>query len=260
MKDTTFDRKNRVLFCWRVENVADRPEIMSAPSLEMTVVRNADVSFLRANQALRVLELTEVHSLNGIEALTQIRELVLYHMPKVHSLEAVGALRQLQFLTISTPASWDASRRCIEVDTLRPLANLKQLRSLSLMGVLPKHEGLRPLWELKGLRFLSIANVFVFRLRDYAELAAHLPRTAGLGLSPCYQMSVALPCRRCGREVVGLVGTEPHKRRLACLVCDRGRVEEHIAAWNAISGQGVAYPKEPGEVKLERAMHYGGEE
>jgi hypothetical protein len=247
---------DRLLFSCRMEVVADRPDIMSARALEMTAVRDTDIAFLRGNPNLRVLYLVEAQTLQGIAALPQIRELVLLHIPKVRSLEPLAALRDLEVLTISTPPSWDASRRCIEVDSLDPLKKLAGLIALSLTGVRPLHGGLRPLRELKGLRRLEVSHVYDFGLEDYAELAAHLPSTAGACLQPCFSMGFAMPCRKCGRQTVFLTGPRPRTRRYLCVVCDRSRLEEHIARWNTASGGVFPYPATADEVALLPPVHY----
>jgi len=247
---------SRIYFHCPRETVAARPEIMEARSLDVTGVRNTDLSFLRANQSLRILHLSEAHSLRGIETLSQIRELVLIHIPKVRTLQPLGALRSLQFLTISTVPSWDASRKCIEVESFAPLRHLKDLVSLTLTGVLPLHGGLRPLHELTGLRALQISHVFAFALEDYAMLAAHLTKTAGPCLQPCYAIGFELPCRRCGKQMVFLTGPLPRARQQLCVDCDRARLRQHIDAWNAVSGRDFPYPESAEDVGLPPALHY----
>jgi hypothetical protein len=249
---------DRLLFSCRLETVSERPDIMSARALEMTAVRDTDITFLGSNPNLRVLYLREAQTLQGIAALQQIRELVLLHIPKVHSLEPLAALRDLEILTISTPPSWDASRKCMEIETLEPLQHLTGLRALSLTGVRPMQSGLQPLQAMKGLRQLVISHVYDFGLEEYAELAAHLPSTAGACLQPCFSMGFALPCRKCGRQTVFLTGPKPHTRRYLCVSCDRPRLEEHIARWNTLSGSAFPYPAAAEDVALFPPVHYTG--
>lgn len=249
---------DRVLFSFRVSSIASRPDIMTAPSLSLAAVRDSDLSFLRANQSLRILQVSEAHSLRGVDLLSQVRELVLIHIPQVHSLEPLAALRDLQFLTISTPPGWDASRRCLEVDSLEPLSGLNALVSLSLCGVRPIHGRLQPLHKLTGLLALSISHVYSFDLRDYAALAAHLPNTAGDCLRPCFSFGFELPCRKCGNQMIGLTGSKPRARRFLCLTCDRGRLLEHFDAWNKAAGREFPFPQSARDVSLEPHLHYTG--
>jgi hypothetical protein len=247
---------DRVLFNCLRETVADRPDILSARALVLNSVRDTDLAFLSSNVSLRVLYLSELHALKDVAALSQIRELVLLHSPKVRSLEPLAALRGLEILTISTPPSWDASRKCLEVESFDSLRRLAGLRALSLTGVRPMQDGLRPLQGMKGLRRLEISHVYDFGLEDYAELAAHLPATAGACLQPCFSMGFAMPCRKCGRQTVFLTGPKPRSRRYLCVVCDRARLEEHIARWNAASGRPFPYPAAADEVALLPPVHY----
>lgn len=247
-----------VLFSYGANSVADRPDIMTARSLSLAVVGDADLSFLRANQSLRVLQLSEADALRGLEDLSQVRELVLSHSPKVHSLEPLAALRDLRFLTITTPPSWDASRKCLEVDSLEPLGGMHALVSLDLCGVRPIHGGLQPLRKLTGLQVLSVSHVYDFDLRDYADLAAHLPSTAGNCLRPCYGFGVDLPCRKCGRQMVGLTGSKPRARRSLCLSCDKARLIEHFEAWKEAAGRDFPYPASAQDVAPESHVHYTG--
>jgi hypothetical protein len=247
---------DRILFNCLREDVADRPEILSARALHLNAVRDTNVDFLRDNPNLRVLYLVEPHTVQGLAALPQIRELVLLHIPKVRSLEPLAGLRELEILTISTLPSWDASRKCLAVKSFDPLQYLTGLKALSLTGVRPMSGGLRPLQAMKDLRRLEISHVFDFDLVDYAELAAHLPSTLGACLQPCFSMGFAVPCRTCGRQTVFLTGPKPRTRRYLCLSCDRARIEQHIARWNAASGRTFPYPRSADDVTLLPPMHY----
>jgi len=249
---------DRLLFNCRSEVVSARPDILSARALELTAVRDTDIAFLRDNLNLRVLYLMEPHTLQGAAALPHVRELVLLHIPKIRSLEPLAALHDLEILTISTLPSWDASRKCLEIESLQPLQELTNLRALNLTGVRPVQGGLRPLQALKGLRRLEISHVYDFLLEDYAELAAHLPDTAGACLQPCFSMGFAMPCRKCGRQTVFLTGPRPRRRRYLCLSCDRHLLEDHIARWNAVSGQHFPYPGTAEDVPLMSPVHYAG--
>ena len=251
MSDPTREMQ-RTRFCFRVETPAARPDIMSASWLDLSEVRDTDLSFLRANRSLRVLYVGNAYSLRGIDALSQVRELRLIHIPKVHSLGPLAELPDLQALVIATPPSWDASRRCIEVESLAPLSRLKNLVRLDLCGVLPLDRTLAPLCRLVNLRYLLISHVYAFGVGDYAELARRLARTVGACLRPCYSMGFETPCRRCGNQTVFLTGPRPRARRQLCLDCDRTKLEEHIGRWNELTGRVFPYPARAEDVLVER--------
>jgi hypothetical protein len=99
-----------------------------------------DLGFLAKLAELRILGLDSLKtaSLRGLEGLQRLECLVIDHAPKITSLEPIATLGELRHLSISTPASWDASRRCIEVATLAPLGELTRLESLTLRGAGPR--------------------------------------------------------------------------------------------------------------------------
>jgi|GEM_PF-1404412 len=227
---------------------------MDAEWLDLSEVRNTDISFLRTNRSLRILYVGSAYTLAGVSELTQVRELRLLHIPKVTSLEPVSRLQGLQILVVATPPSWDASRRCIEVESLAPLGRLKNLGRLDLCGVLPRDRTLKPLGELVNLRQLLISHVYAFGMEDYADLARHLPRTVGACLRPCYSMGFETPCRKCRGQTVFLTGPRPRTRRQLCPTCDRAKLEEHIAEWNRITGRVFAYPAKAKDVAIERPV------
>src|SRR5262245_13000592 len=150
-----------------------------------------DLGFLAGLADLRILGLDSLKtaSLRGLAGLQRLECLVIEHAPQITSLEPIGHLAALRHLSISTPASWDASRRCIEVDTLGPLGQLARLEHLTLRGVRPAADGLRPLEHLEALRTIDISHVPDFGLEDYARLAGALPQAAGSCLQPHFRMN-----------------------------------------------------------------------
>jgi len=98
----------RTHFHCRLETPDTRPDIMSASWLDLSEVRDLDISFLKANRSLRTLYVSHADSLSRIDVLQQVSELRLMHIPKAHSLEALAALKNLRVLVIATLPSWDA--------------------------------------------------------------------------------------------------------------------------------------------------------
>ena len=74
-------------------------------------------------------------TLEPIGQLDSLRYLWLMHAPKVADLDPLGGLAVLEVLSIATLPSWDAGGRVMEVESLRPLAALPNLRHLELFGV-----------------------------------------------------------------------------------------------------------------------------
>lgn len=108
-------------------------------------------------------------TLDPLGHLESLRYLTLLHVPKVVSLDPLKALTSLEVLSISTLPSWDASSRVMEVDSLRPLAELPNLRHLELLGVRPRDGSLRDLdgcASLESVRVSKYATGEVERFRS----------------------------------------------------------------------------------------------
>lgn len=173
-------------------------------------------------------------SLDGLEGLKSLRHLVIEHAPKLASLEALGALASLKSLSISTPPSWDASRRTIKVTTLAPLARLSKLESLALRGVEPQRDGLKPLARLVSLKELDFSHVFSLTMADYAGLAGALPKARGDCLSPTYKLVIGPCCKKCRTQNVWLTGSAPGTKRSLCPKCDEAKLKAHVAEFEKI--------------------------
>jgi len=187
--------------------------------------------------SLRHLELTDPYVLDGLDQLEQLESLMLYAFPRITSLDLVGSLANLKKLTLSTPPGDDASRTYGEVDSFEPLARLSSLESLTMRGIVAKSGGLEPIHRLTQLRHVDITHVHVFGLEDYARLAAALPLAEGHCLQPVQEAQWAGTCPRCGSARVALTAPPPRSRKTACPICDRERIERHLAAWNWVLSQ-----------------------
>lgn len=205
--------------CWRVlpalrssracgpatEGRKNQPDIAALHGLRVLRLNGAigdDLGFLAELAHLRILglESLKTSSVRGIEALRRVECLVIDHAQRLTSLDPIANLDELRHLSISTPASWDPARRCIEVDTLAPLGELARLEHLTLRGVRPSADGLRPLERLKALWAVDISHVPDFGLEDFARLAGALPHAAGICLQPHFRMNFPWPCSVAARR------------------------------------------------------------
>ena len=184
--------------------------------------------------SLRELRLTAPSTLEGLALLQQLESLTLYYLPHIDSLEPVGELKNLRRLFVSTPPSYDASRKCHRVVSLAPLGRLSRLEQLTLRGILPDQDQLHPLERLSGLRTLEVTHVFAFGLEDYAGLARALPRTEGHCLVPYFEAHWTGSCRRCGGRRVALTAPPPRSARLLCPACNAPRLAAHVARWEQV--------------------------
>jgi len=199
----------------------------------LVMPRITSLAPLRALAHLAALELDDPPTLAGLDQLVELKCLVLRHIRRIKSLAPVGGLDGLRAISISTIPSWDASRRCLEVESLEPLSHLRELESLSLMGVKPLDARLDPLQLLSSLKSLHVSHEFQFQLEDYAALARALPNTTGHCLLPYYVIpQLSLRCKRCGGDIVFLTGPRPRTRRQLCPICDEQKLAEHERLWN----------------------------
>ena len=203
--------------------------------LRLNGVTGSDLRFLSGLRRLQFLELSSLKaaSLGGLGKLQELECLILDHAPNLKSIQEIGELDALEELHISTPASWDSSQKCVEVDTLRPLARLKKLQLLTLRGLRPKKGALRPLHGLKSLRVIVISHVPDFTLEDFASLAGALPQARGDCLMPHFRMNFPAPCNKCGLTLEWLTGAAGRRRSL-CPACDKDKLAAHVAAFARI--------------------------
>lgn len=223
------------------KNQAAIAELRGLRVLRLNHAAGESLDFLGGLVDLRILELSSLKtkSLYGVERLQRLECLVIDHAPNLHSLAPVALLQQLRHLSMSTPASWDSSGRCIEVDTLKPLTELSKLEHLTLRGVRPSADALRPLEVLKTLKQVDISHVPDFELEDFARLAGALPKASGHCLQPHFRMNFPWLCQRCRTTQEWLTGVSGKKRYL-CPSCDKDKLAAHVAAFERIKANARA--------------------
>ena len=213
-----------------VEAIATIPAITC---VSLAMPRITSLAPLSKLSGLESLELDDPPTIAGIEGLISLKCLVLRHFRRITNLAPLSCLSNLRAVSMSTIPSWDASRRCLEIDSLEPLRKLINLESLRLMGIKPLDRRLDPLHDLTNLKYLHISHEFQFQLEDYAALARALPETSGHCLLPYYTIpQLSLRCKRCDGEIVFLTGPRPRTRRQLCPVCDERKLQRHERQWN----------------------------
>jgi len=213
-----------------VEAIATIPAITC---VSLAMPRITSLAPLCKLSGLESLELDDPPTIVGIEGLISLKCLVLRHFRRITNLAPLSSLSNLRAVSMSTIPSWDASRRCLEIDSLEPLRKLINLESLRLMGIKPLDRRLDPLHDLTNLKYLHISHEFQFQLEDYAALARALPETSGHCLLPYYTIpQLSLRCKRCDGEIVFLTGPRPRTRRQLCPVCDERKLQRHERQWN----------------------------
>jgi hypothetical protein len=216
---------------------SDLEQFAQFPSLtvvRLVAPRITSLAPLQHLPNLEALNLEDPPTVSGLDRLANLRCLALRHFPRIKSLAPAAALTRLRAISLSTIPSWDASRRCLEVESRDPFRKLTGLESLSLMGVWPLDARLDPLHGLANLKYLHISHVYGFKLEDYAALRRALPKASGHCLEPYFTLpQLNLRCKRCGEEMVFLTGPRPRARRQLCPQCHREKLQEHVQQWSA---------------------------
>jgi len=137
----------------------------------------------------------------------------------------------LKYLVMQTPNSWDAKKKCIEIDSYQPLRHLVQLERMVLTGLRAANLDLSPILAMTWLKELEFDGVPEFGLEQMTMLAAALPNTTGRSLKPYFTIEGVGGCKKCKTWQVLLTAPPPRVRWL-CPVCKKKRVDEHEARWN----------------------------
>lgn len=146
--------------------------------LERLVVheyRPADLrplSALRNLKRLAIVGSSALKSLQGLEPLTNLRELLLLHNCNYSDLSPLATLVNLETLCLEGGFS-----KSLRVESLRPLAQLRRLERLRLAGIRVVDKSLEPLQGLTLLRSVFIARNFP--KPELRALGAALPEARG---------------------------------------------------------------------------------
>lgn len=166
-----------------------------------------------------------------------LRVLKISGAPRLRSLDGVERLTELRELVVATPTGSAGSGRSIDVASFEPLERLERLERLVLHDVRPADLDLAPVMRMTWLREVEISGVPEFTIEDYARLAMALPTTQGRCLQPYVTIAGIGMCRRCRGQSVLLNGTAPRARRWVCPTCHPALLSRHVARWEALTGR-----------------------
>lgn len=161
-------------------------------SLVIHQLRVADLGPLASLASLEELLIegnSKAEDLVPIGRLRRLRHLYLGDFRKITNLDPLRTLEGLRKLAID-----GGLYSPLKLDSLEPLASLTGLRHLRLGAVRIGDGSLRPLAELKALKTLFVGSVLP--VQEYAALAAALPNTRGNVLKPYIESGVE--CDACG--------------------------------------------------------------
>jgi len=190
---------------------------------------------------------SNIKSLHGIQQLEKLRHLQIGSSTRVESLQPLTSLTGLKILEIEnfklisdfTPLQSLVSLESLavtgsmwtrqKVASLEPFARMTWLEHLSVDT--SNIESLRPLASLKGLKSLDVGGRLP--MQEYAWLSAKLPNTDCRWFSPYLDLASSGigHCKTCKNDsMVMLTG---RGTKTLCRLCDKDVVDRHAAAFNA---------------------------
>ncbi len=198
-------------------------------------LRIGDIACLFNLKRLKVLTIdscSKIESLNQISRFEELEGLSIVNFKNVHSIEPLSRMKSLRELGVAG-SIWTR----MKIDSLQPLSNLLSLEYLDLTNLKVQDESLRPIAELRRLKELSIANFYP--MREFASLAGKLPETKCSWFKP-YVEFAAVSCAKCGRHsYVLLTGKGTSK---LCKYCDAQRLARHVNEFEKIAADAI-HPK-----------------
>lgn len=206
-------------------------------SLECLQIKWSNVRDIAAIENLRHLRYlffgssTKIESIEPLAALSSLCLLEIENFKLITDFSPLTRLTSLESLAV-TGSMW--SRQ--DVGTLETFAQMTWLQSLALDT--SKVKTLRPLANLRRLKSIDVGNRLP--MREYAWLSAMLPNTecrwfkpyldlSGIGFSRCVQ------CKQDSKVMLTGKGA-----KLLCRVCDSEQIELHEAAFNAAKAEALA--------------------
>lgn len=104
-----------------------------------------------------------------LAGLSSLEYLWIQDARHVTDLSPLGKLQNLQTLSLSTPPSWDSSKKTLCVESLAPLTELKKLAHLELFGVHDHEYSLEAVKQCKKLKSARFSKYPAATLADFYE-------------------------------------------------------------------------------------------
>lgn len=160
-----------------------RPNILYV--YEMRVEDLSSLQKLSNLQQLYMCWNTKAKTLWDIDYNKKLKSLLINDFSKLEDLSALSKCTQLNTFYMG-----GGINTTMKVQTLKPLAELKHLKKLTLMNLKVKDDSLEPLIQLKNLRELSLSNQF--KVEEYVKLSVELLYTECKFFKPYVYMNDAI--------------------------------------------------------------------
>jgi len=211
------------LWCFDL-NAKSAPIVGSLSSLRRLYVDGIRLEGVRALTGLTQLEVLSLERCTGVTSLAElasfqgVKALGVTHFPNVHSLKPLRQFGSLNAL-VAAGGMWTR----MTVESLAPLALLRELRFLHLSNLKALDESLGPLAELSGLEILELPNFYP--VEEFARLSARLRKTKCTWFASFIAMGASMLCPKCGHgSMVLLTGKG---MPTLCSLCDEVRLKKH---------------------------------
>ncbi|WP_266170536.1 leucine-rich repeat domain-containing protein [Dyella subtropica] len=197
--------------------------------LECFNTKGSNVKSLRAIEHLRKLRYlsigksTKVESVEPLAALSDLKQLHIENFKSITDFSPLLALTGLESLSV-TGSMWTRQK----VASLEPFAHMTWLQTLTVDT--SSVHSLRPLANLKNLKELGVGGRLP--MQEYAWLAAKLPNTECRWFSAYFELASSGigRCKKCNQNSeVMLTGKGAG---CACKHCDKEKVQRHEAAFH----------------------------
>lgn len=160
---------------------------------------------------------TKIEQLDAIYHLLQLSKLSVYDFPKLRSLAGIERLNELSELNLS--GSRGAINPPLNLSTLEPITRIPNLLSFSLANARLEDDDITCLSKCSKLRHIYLSNNF--DRRQFAILAKHLNQQL---ITPIKShITTNQPCNKCGERKFIFRG---RGMPILCRVCDEERFQK----------------------------------
>ena len=206
--------------------------------LECLVIKWGNIKKLDAIKNLKNLKYlyigsaTKIESIESLAELTQLKYLHIENFKLITDFTPFSKMRSLESLSI-TGSMWSFQK----IDSLEFLSKMTWLKSLAIDT--RNIQSLRPLSNLKNLKDLHLGGRLP--VEEYARLSVQLPNTYCHWFTPYLDLAdsgIGL-CKKCKKQtMVMLTGGKGVKT--VCRSCNAEKLKNHEAIFNAIKNDELA--------------------
>lgn len=197
-----------------------------------SIVKLDAISELTSLRYLHIGSSTKVESIAPLANLPNLRLLEIENFKKIEDYSPLLKLKSLESLVVSG-SMWTRQN----VGSLEPFSKMTWLKSLAIDTAFV--ESLKPLATLRQLKQLDMGGKLP--LKEYAWLAAKLPDTECRWFAPFLDVGTAgfSPCKRCKAKGTQVLMTGKGGKVL-CRECDAAKVNKQVVEFESMKQKALA--------------------